>query len=294
LERHLASRGGDPYHVDAAPLYNRLGNACFRSGDYDGACGYYRQAVKCDPGPHLGDAYANLGTVYWATGRVDDAIEVLRQALAAYELDGAAAAEVTSSSSKASSSSPQVAGVHHQLGLAYCLKQMYNMALKHLLRARRLREAHGNHLAVAKTFDAMGKVLFCQGSVDAALLHHQQALSILRVAAKSSSLAAVASTGHTLRSMAQVYAHKDEWRAAIGAYEELLREQKSQLLAARASSSSFSSSFRENASETAVAVHKTLLALSDCYDRCGSLEEANECRHEAYLLAQDCGLRGAL
>jgi tetratricopeptide (TPR) repeat protein len=102
----------------------------------------------------------------------------------------------------------RVANVWHQLGLARCLQGRYGEALECLQRALRMRQKRvavlNDALApsdsvtafdaatastaaaaaaiavveVAATYDAMGKVLACQGEPQAALLHHQQAAEL--------------------------------------------------------------------------------------------------------------------
>ena len=143
-------------------------------------------------------------------------------------------------------------------------------------------------MGVARTFDAVGKVLYCQGSMDASLLHHQQALAILRVMTKDNNNKDNSSRSRslmatTLSNMAQVYTHKEEWGAAIGVYSELLKEQKAHFLSAQGSFKSVD--------EPAKALHETLLSAAYCYQRLEANDEANHCLHEANHLAQECGLK---
>lgn len=252
-----------PFHKVVAAHYMAVGNQYFRQGNYHSAAGAYKQAIRCEPGPHLGDAYANLGTVYWTTGQVDFAVQMLEQALATYEL--VAVVDETSTS--------MVAQVHHQLGLAHCLQQDYEASLKSLEMAKNIRESRGDHIGVAKSFDAMGKVYFCMGNLEAALLHHQQALGIIKVT-KQSCLA-------TLKNMVQIYRYQQDWRSALAVYHEILREQKARFVAA---------SSALNGSTSAKVVYETLLAMAECYQAMQLAGEAQQCRQEAMLMAEEAGL----
>eukprot|EP00977_Amphora_coffeiformis_P010226 scaffold2366_cov159-Amphora_coffeaeformis.AAC.30 len=160
-------------HAMVATTWNWLGNAHFRQGNMEAALKAYKNVVLCDPGEHLADAYANMGTVHWTTGNVEEAIPFLQNALSVHEYN------VMSRGQDPNTSLP-VAGVQYQLGLALTLHKDYEQALFALNQARAIRErvlGH-NHMDVARTLDAMGKAHFLQGTFESAVECHRQSLSI--------------------------------------------------------------------------------------------------------------------
>jgi Flp pilus assembly protein TadD len=74
---------------------NGLGSLKAAGGDYSGALGYYREAVRINPG--YAEARSNLGIAYYKLGRLDEAIQAYRDAL---------------------QSSPDYAEAHYNLGVA--------------------------------------------------------------------------------------------------------------------------------------------------------------------------------
>lgn len=170
--KQLQQQYGDS-HAMVATTWNWLGNAYFRQGNMEAALQAYKKVVLCEPGEHLADAYANIGTVHWTTGNVQEAIPFLRNALSVHEYN------VMSNGQDPNRSIP-VAGVQYQLGLALTLNKGYKEALKSLNQARAIREKvlGPNHMDVARTWDALGKVHFLQGDYREALKCHMQALNV--------------------------------------------------------------------------------------------------------------------
>lgn len=266
LEWHLIKYG--PRHSATCAVYNKLGNCHFRNHDLTAALQAYQAAALSETeDEHLADAYSNLGTIAWATGQVGTAMVHLRRALHIYQADLA-------QRQLSDSASSSLANVHHQLGLAYCLEGDFVHATNSLQKARVIREARGEHQAVAKTFEALAKVATAEGRYDAALLHYQHALGIFRIT-KSSMVS-------TLKGMAAVYARKADWNGAVLTYYELLREQKATLKAAQMSLGA--------TTDSAKAVHDTLLALAEAYQRLEREDQAKQCRMEAGLIAQETGM----
>jgi tetratricopeptide (TPR) repeat protein len=75
----------------------------------------------------------------------------------------------------------EVAGVHHQLGLVFALKQDFDKAVESLQKAFAIREraTGARSILTAKTVDALGKVYRMMGDVHTALQCHERALDIL-------------------------------------------------------------------------------------------------------------------
>jgi tetratricopeptide (TPR) repeat protein len=179
----------------------------------------------------LADANANLGAVMWTTGRVDLAATTLRHAFEGYERcreltevanttrDGAS--PFTVDVRPPPNLDSRAASVWHQLGLARCLQGRHSEALEclqHALLLRKKREANvvldrsdsapvdaatasaaasAALVEVASTYDAMGKVLSCQGQWRQALHHHQQAAELLLAHAPRRALAVIQSIVRT-------------------------------------------------------------------------------------------------
>lgn len=355
LKVKIRKCGGNTRHPKLLILYVQLGNEAFRSSDYVKAMEYYKQAIQCDKLAYdndarkksngrsfslrdkkandqhqreqnrlLGDAYANLGTVYWTTGQYENAIYMLQNALATYEFDHHARYRVNKSHS--GNSMPQIASIYHQLGLAYSLCDNYTTALECLEYAKTLRESLGDALSVAKTFDTIGRILFLQeqrqgpkeaspvdgdenertgngdttarSRLDEALLQHQQALSILNIYKTSEGAGDVQKNLlSTLANMIKIYIYREEWNGAIEYYKEILHIQKNHLAASQASFGRVSPELFSLSSMSSPpafqaqykAVHDTLLQMSHCYQKLGLDPFANHCRQEAALLAEEGG-----
>ena len=176
-------------HAMVATTWNWLGNAHFRQGNMEAALQAYKNVVFCDPGEHLADAYANMGTVHWTTGNVDEAIPFLQNALSVHEYN------IMSRGQDPNTSLP-VAGVQYQLGLALTLHKDYEQALFALNQARAIREGvlGRNHMDVARTLDAMGKAHFLRGAFQPAVECHMQSLAIKECLPQDAARATVAVT----------------------------------------------------------------------------------------------------
>jgi len=170
--KELKHRYGSTHPLVAA-TYNLIGNFCFRQREYDKALEAYKQAVQCNSGEHLADAYSNMGTVYWSTGQLNLAIDFLKKALRVHEYNEVKVGK------KLSESLP-VASIRYQLGLVYTLQRSFDQAMDCLIQARKIRErVHGRaHLDVARTMDATGKVYLLQGDYQPALVTHEEAFRI--------------------------------------------------------------------------------------------------------------------
>lgn len=162
-----------PEHPLVAKTCNLIGNAHFRRKDYRRALRSYKEAVKCGVNHQLGDAYANLGTVYWTIGKVDEAIAFLERAHQVHEFNLYRA-------KKDPATSMTIATVHYQRGLAFTLKGSFDEAMIHLKECERIRKRQlgSDHIDVARALDAMGKACMLRGDYPAALCYHEQALAI--------------------------------------------------------------------------------------------------------------------
>ena len=252
-------------HPSVGALYNCIGNWHFRMQNLNGAVHAYQQAVQCDPGEHLAAAYANLGTVYWSRGNIEAAVQVLHQALRSYELD-------LVTEGKSPEDSLPIANCYHQLGLCHALQGNAPKALHSLERALRIRQSHGQDVAVGRTLDAMGKVHLIQGDLDRALTCHQEALNKL--------LRANADTLTTQINIAAVHMARRDYNSALMVYHQVLAKQKSALKATKAGSSH----------EAAKAVYATLQSMARCFDQMNQGPGALRYRQEASSVLEEAGL----
>jgi len=228
-----------------ANLYNCLGNTHFRQGKVDEAVSAYKLAVQAaDAGEHLTAAYSNLGTCYWKSGNVSEAVHMLEQALAVHELD-------LVQRDQDMKASLQAAAIYHQLGVCYCLMSEYTDALSRLEQARAIR-VRADASSVGPTLDAMGKVYLMQNRLDEAMTCHQQALQIQYNA-------------QTLRNMANVHLQSGNTTAAITVLQEVCKLQKSAGL--------------ETPSQRDLH-RQTCKLLVKLYDETGNVEQAEELRAE--------------
>lgn len=205
-----------PRHEYVGRMWNQIGNAHFRVGEYDAALEAYKEAVNCELGSHLGDSYSNIGTVYWAMGKVGRAIDFLRRARKVHEyfcLVG----------NKDPSRSLEIATVRYQVGLAYTLEGSYKRAIKHLLLCRdtRVKEhGHGN-IDVARVADALGRVHMLRGDYPAALRWYEEALRIKHTFAELQDDPSV--TLSTMQSIASVHRMRGDTETAILTYCSILQ-----------------------------------------------------------------------
>lgn len=247
-------------HAMVATTWNWLGNAYFRQGNMEAALQAYKKAVLCEPGEHLADAYANMGTVHWATGNVEEAIPFLQNALSVHEYN------VMSSGQDPNTSLP-VGAVQYQLGLALTLHKDYEAALHALNQARVIRErvlGH-NHMDVARTLDAMGKACSLKGDFPQALKCHLHSLRIKEAISKDAGRSVMFTT---ISSIAGVYRSLQNLAEAGIWMHRLLKEQKNEFLALKTKA-------------VCADIGTTLTTLGEIYDSATQYSEANTCYREA-------------
>lgn len=227
-------------HADTAALYNEMGNMHFRQGNRKAANDSYQQAILCHPtGPHAATAYMNLGTVYWSSGDAESALQVLQKSL-----DCSSSDEI----------SPQVASVHHQMGLCHALQQDFLKAMHCMKNAYNIRKALNKTTDVAKTLDAMGKICYMQGELDAAIKHHELAYHLLNLTN--------APTLNVLKNMAAAYEALGKDSKAIAIWKDLAEH------------------FRLKPGATAH-LQATLSTISRLYEKAGNQTQAFAYRQEA-------------
>ena len=249
-------------HAMVATTWNWLGNAYFRQGNNEAALQAYKKAVLCEPGEHLADAYANIGTCYWTSGNVEEAIPFLQNALAVHEYN-------VMSRGQDPNTSPAVAGVQYQLGLALTLHQDYEEALFSLHQARAIRErilGH-DHMDVARTLDAIGKAYLFQGQPEAALDCHLQALDIKARLAIGFSRSAMA---NTMMNIVSVHRSMNNLPEAGTWMHRLIAAQKKEFLAVKT---------KVLCAEIGV----SLSVLGEIYDRATQYKEGLACYREANM-----------
>jgi tetratricopeptide (TPR) repeat protein len=248
-----------------AALYNRIGNEHFRRRDFQKAVYYYKQAVQCHADlEHVAAAYANLGTVFWSTGDVGQALTVLRQALETYEFHAA-------QQGKPVAQNLEVAGVHHQLGLVFALKRDFDPAVESLQKAFAIREraTGARSILTAKTVDALGKVYKMMGDVQTALQYHERALDILNGHSVN--------TCSILENIVAVHTQRGDDAAALNVYIQILLQQRMV--------------FDQTLSrEAGLQVANTLKNMSLLCQQTGRDQEANLYQQEAVAIFQQVGI----
>ena len=248
-----------------AALYNRIGNEHFRQRDFPKAVYYYKQAVQCHADlDHVAAAFANLGTVYWSTGDVGQALAMLHQALETYEF--------YSAQQRKPVESLEVAGVHHQLGLVFALKRDFDKAVESLQKAFAIREraTGARSILTAKTVDALGKVYKMMGDVQTALQCHERALDILNGHSVD--------TCSTLENILAVHIVRGDDAVALHVYAQILWQQR------MACAQSLSR-------EAGMQVANTLKKMSLLCLQTGRDQEANLYQQEAAAIFQQAGLK---
>jgi tetratricopeptide (TPR) repeat protein len=248
-----------------AALYNRIGNEHFRRHDYPNAVYYYKQAVQCQADlDHVAAAYANLGTVFWSTGDVGQALAMLHLALETYTF--------YSAQQRKPVESLEVAGVHHQLGLVFALKRDFDQAVESLQKAFAIREraTGARSILTAKTVDALGKVYKMMGDVQTALQYHERALDILNGHSVN--------TCSILENILAVHALRGDDAATLHIYAQILLQQRM----------AFAQSLSR---EAGLQVANTLKNMSLLCLQTGRDQEANLFQQEAAAMFQQAGLK---
>lgn len=246
------------WHVDngdgagAAAYLNRIGLVHFRAGNNKKAVQAYQRAVaETVDYTQLAQAYTNMGTVYWSTGNAGSAVQVLQQALATYALVALPKAKEALA----------VAGVQHQLGLAFAMQGNYAAAIDSLRAAGVAKERLTGLKSVttARTVDALGLVYRRCGDFARALECHEQAFGILRSHG--------ADCLETLDNLSQVHLARRDNASALHVLMELLREKK-MLLA------------KSQTTAAANNVAETLQTMASIYQHAGQEDVAAHCQKE--------------
>lgn len=200
-------------------VWNHIGNFFFRQQDYPRALDAYKGAVMCHEGnnAHIGAAYGNIGTVYWTTGDLTNAVTFLNKALEMHRY-------MESVNGLDPDSSSEVSNSLYQIGLALSLQKEYETAMGTLKYCLRVREKTLGtmHLDLARTIDAIGKIHLLLGELDDAMDCHQRALSMKCGLVRNSDSAVITS----LMNIAAVHQARELYDDAIFAYLAVLSVQK--------------------------------------------------------------------
>ncbi|GKY93484.1 hypothetical protein MPSEU_000315900 [Mayamaea pseudoterrestris] len=268
------------HSVQVAHVHNLIGNAYFRQGQYEAALDAYKRAVQCTPGEPLGDSYANIGTVYWTIGQVDNAIDFLKRAHDVHEFTAVA-------NSQNPKESLLIATVAYQLGIAYTLKTNYRKALKHFAVCQDIRERvlPANHIDIARVMDATGKVYGLRkrpGDLETALKYHEEAFHVKHSLPKRKRDAAMLVT--TLQSIAALHLQLADWESATYSHQLLLKMQKKLLQSNKRRSNNHDDSLR---SDIRSDIRDTYITLWRLYQTIQDFEQAKCIRREACLYFKD-------
>lgn len=220
LSRYRTTYGHSSQQV--AHVYNFLGNAHFRRCEYQLAVEAYKQAIQCAPGSHLGDSYANLGTVYWTIGELDEAVAFLKRAQDVHEYTA-----ITRNEDPRDCLS--IAAVAYQLGIVFTLKSSFHKALRQFSTCQDIRERvlPPDHVDIARVLDATGRVYALRnlpGDLRRALRYHEEAFQIKHSLPKRQRDPALLAT--TLQSIAHLHIELGDTDAAIYSHKLLLKTLK--------------------------------------------------------------------
>jgi tetratricopeptide (TPR) repeat protein len=264
LKWHLRHSESDRDSQIAA-LYNRIGNIHFRRRDFRKAVKFYSHAVKCNAAvEHVAAAFSNLGTVYWTSGDVGNALQMLEQALETYELHNI-------QQGRAPGESLEIAGVYHQMGLVFALQREFERAVHSLKTAWGIRErlTGARSILTARTVDALGKVYTMMRDLKTALQYHERALDIFN--ANGVNAAGV------LENMLTVHTMRGDDVAALYLYSQVLLHKRMD----------FAKSLSH---EAGLVVANTLHSMSGLCQRAGRDQEAALYHREASAIFHQAGL----
>jgi len=276
LKRKMKHRREKYGEIDyrVGQVWNYIGNYYFKNQEHAKALYSYKGAVMCYDGDdaHIGAAYGNIGTVYWTTGDLANAVIFLNKALEMYRF-------MESAQGHDPDSSIQVSNVLYQIGLVLSLQQNFKAAMSTLKYCRLVREkALGNmHLDLARTIDAIGKVHLFIGELDYAMACHQQALEMKRGLAGDSDSAVITS----LMNIAAVHQAREMYDEAIYAYLAVLTVQKQAFLTCNVDG---------QALRLAKEAGETLYALAQIHSLNGNPHESSLAIKESLLFYREAGL----
>jgi tetratricopeptide (TPR) repeat protein len=278
LKREIKQRrkayGDDDYRV--GQVWNHIGNYFFRKQDYTRALDSYKGAVMCYEGgnAHIGAAYGNIGTVYWTTGDLENAVTFLNKALEMHRY-------IESIQGVDPDSSSAVSNSLYQIGLALSLQQDFVTAMGTLKYCRRLREKTlgSKHLDLARTIDAIGKIHLFRGELVDAMECHQQALAMKREFVSDSNSAVITS----LMNIAAVHEARQFYDDAIFTYMAVLTVQKEIFLADHSGS---------NASRIAKEAGETVRVLAHLHELNGDPQASSLALNESQFFCSEAKLSG--
>lgn len=195
----LAQQVGDA-RLEASSLIS-LGDAIFSLGDHQQAQGYYERAIELyrsvvDDKPHLARALLDLGNIHRRAGRLNEAGNMIREALSLFREVGDRQGE---------------SDAYNALGILssdYAEQRFY---YEHSLAISR---AIGNRSGMARTYNNLGLIYAGLGLYTRAREYLEQAVQIQR------DLHARASLTYTLESLGRVYLDTGDYLQAQQVFEE--------------------------------------------------------------------------
>lgn len=167
-----------------ASAHNMIGNHHFRQKSFEPALASYRKALRCfellsakrnsasmDILVAIATTLGNIGTVCWRTGKINDAVEALEEAVFMIDQDS-------------EGDSAEVANLCYTLGMAKSLSNDFQGAIECFAKMKRilLSQSNPSNVEIARAVDAMGKVRLRQGDAASAIRMHLDALRLKRKA----------------------------------------------------------------------------------------------------------------
>lgn len=210
-ESALRTDTGGP---NAAAAYVSLGIASQRLGHFEDARIAFQRALDLRLSQHgeshaeVADALNHLGSLYWQTDRMDQAIAMHQRALAILERQDA-------------SDSLDIARTIRSIGLVWISRGQHSKAIDFLKRAHPILERHLGigHPSIADNLDSIGLCHAGLKQYAEAKASHEQAFAIRkRVLGEDHPVIA-----YSLLNLARLASDQGDWKTARGLYQEGLR-----------------------------------------------------------------------
>ncbi len=143
--------------------YNNIGNIYYHLGDYDRALSYYRKALKFFTKGKRTGIYNNLALIYYETDSLEKSLEYYTKALK--ELKG-------------KGNELHMAIIYHNMALVYNLKKEFSKAIENLNLALEIFRKLNKEKNIANTYNNIGRAYYLQGNFKMAQIYYDSARTL--------------------------------------------------------------------------------------------------------------------